>query len=184
MQASIRGKMLVLKRGDICKEEADVLVNCSNSALAGGGAVDQAIRKAAGEALMADCRKSSGCVTGRAVPTTAGRLPAKWVVHTVGPVWSGGQDREEELLESCYQSSLKIAEGLGARTIAFPAVATGIFGFPIEPAARIALQTIGTYLQGSGAIERVTLILFSDEVLEIHEEVLEELAPRFEWQIS
>lgn len=138
---------LTLVRGDITEQNVDAVVNAANSSLLGGGGVDGAIHRRGGPEILAECRRlretryPGGLPTGRAVATTAGRLPARWVVHTVGPVWSAGEDRSA-LLASCYRESLRVADDLGARTVAFPAVSTGIYGWPMDDGARIAVDTV------------------------------------------
>lgn len=140
---------LTLVHGDITEQNVDAVVNAANSALLGGGGVDGAIHRRGGPEILAECRRlretryPDGLPTGRAVATTAGRLPACWVVHTVGPVWSAGEDRSA-LPASCYRESLRVADDLGARTVAFPAVSTGIYGRPMDDGARIAVDTVRT----------------------------------------
>lgn len=138
---------LVLVRGDITEQEVDAVVNAANSSLLGGGGVDGAIHRRGGPEIVAECRRlraaryREGLPTGAAVATTAGRLPARWVIHTVGPVWSAAEDRSA-LLASCYRESLRLADELGARTVAFPAISTGIYGWPMDDGARIAIETV------------------------------------------
>src|SRR5437667_7144080 len=140
MQRTFPGsKLLRLVVGDITRVPADVIVNAANSALAGGGGVDGAIHRAGGPEIMGECRRLGGCETGDAKATTAGALPARWVIHAVGPVWRGGGEREPELLASAHRRSLEVAHELGARTVAFPAISCGVYGFPPELAAPIAI---------------------------------------------
>ena len=131
--------MLEFVLGDLTQEAVDAIVNAANSALAGGGGVDGAIHRAGGPEIMAECRALGGCATGDAKATAAGRLPARWVIHTVGPVWRGGSEGEPELLASAYRRSLEVAHELGARTVAFPAISCGVYGFPAELAAPVAV---------------------------------------------
>ncbi|NBM20365.1 O-acetyl-ADP-ribose deacetylase [Streptomyces sp. GC420] len=154
---------ITLVRGDITEQSVDAVVNAANSSLLGGGGVDGAIHRKGGPAVLAECRDlrasryGKGLPTGRAVATTAGRLPARWVIHTVGPVWSRDEDRSG-LLASCYRESLRVAAGLGARTVAFPAISTGIFGWPMDDGARIAIETVReTEARG---VEEVRFVLF------------------------
>lgn len=155
-----------LVQGDITTQEVDAIVNAANESLLGGGGVDGAIHHAGGPAILAECRQLGGCATGDAKATTAGDLPARHVIHTVGPVWQGGDAGEDELLASCHRRSLEVAAELGSRTIAFPAISTGIYRFPVERAARIALRTTQDELEHHPQIEEVRFVLFSDEHLE------------------
>jgi O-acetyl-ADP-ribose deacetylase (regulator of RNase III) len=164
-------------QGDITTATVDAIVNAANSSLLGGGGVDGAIHRAGGPAILEECRRLGGCDTGDAKATTAGELPARWVVHTVGPVWQGGARDEDELLESAHRRSLEVAAELGARTVAFPAISTGVYRFPVERAARIALRTTADYLETSSKLERVTFVLFSDDHLRAFERALDELTP-------
>jgi O-acetyl-ADP-ribose deacetylase (regulator of RNase III) len=156
-----------LVKGDITKIEADAIVNAANSSLMGGGGVDGAIHRAGGPAILEDCRKiiarQGKCNTGEAVMTTAGKLPAKFVIHTVGPVWNGGHKREEELLASCYTNSLKLARQNDCRVIAFPNISTGIYGFPKDKAAVIAVKTVKEFLSENDQPEKVIFVCFDDE---------------------
>jgi O-acetyl-ADP-ribose deacetylase (regulator of RNase III) len=151
-----------LLQGDITRLEVDAIVNAANSSLLGGGGVDGAIHRAGGPAILEECRLLGGCETGDAKATTAGDLPARHVIHTVGPVWQGGEAGEDELLASCHRRSLEVAAELGCRTVAFPAISTGIYRFPVERAAEIALRTSRDQLVRLPEIERVTFALFSD----------------------
>jgi O-acetyl-ADP-ribose deacetylase len=161
-------------RGDITELAVDAIVNAANSALAGGGGVDGAIHAAAGEEeLSAACAELGGCETGDAKATPGFGLPARWIIHAVGPVWQGGQAGEAELLASCYRRAVQVAEDLDARVVAFPAISTGIFGFPRDLAAQIAVTT----LRGlDTTVERVVLVAFDKETLRLYEMLLGESA--------
>jgi len=157
---------LTALRGDITQQDVDAIVNAANTALAGGGGVDGAIHRAAGEAdLHAACRALGGCDTGDAKATPGFQLKARWIIHTAGPVWRGGDHREDELLASCYRRSLEVADTLGARTVAFPAISTGIYGFPRDRAARIAVATIKA---AKTSVEEVRLVAFDATMLELY----------------
>lgn len=165
-------------KGDITKVEATAIVNAANTSLLGGGGVDGAIHRAGGAAILADCRKivarQGGCKTGEAVITTAGNLPATFVIHTVGPVWNGGTKNEENLLANCYTNSLKLAEDNNCSSIAFPNISTGIYGFPKDKAAKIAIRTVQDYLQKTNSIERVIFVCFDDENYQLMQDALAE----------
>ncbi|MDX3225942.1 O-acetyl-ADP-ribose deacetylase [Streptomyces sp. ME19-01-6] len=156
--------VIALVRGDITDQHADAIVNAANSSLLGGGGVDGAIHRRGGPEILEACRAlrashyGKGLPTGRAVATTAGRLHAEWVIHTVGPVWSATEDRSG-LLASCYRESLGVADGLGARTVAFPAISTGVYQWPMEDAARIAVETVRAT---ATAVEEVRFVLFDE----------------------
>ncbi|MFZ4298348.1 O-acetyl-ADP-ribose deacetylase [Streptomyces cinereoruber] len=166
---------IVLVQGDITAEAVDAVVNAANSSLLGGGGVDGAIHRKGGPEILAACRKlrashyGKGLPTGRAVATTAGRLPARHVIHTVGPVWSRDEDRSE-LLASCYRESLRVADELGARTVAFPAVSTGIYGWPMADGARIA---VGTVRAARTEVEEVRFVLFDETAYRAFAEAVE-----------
>jgi len=145
---------------DITVQQVDAIVNAANTTLLGGGGVDGAIHRAAGPRLLEECRKLGGCSTGEARITKGYNLPAKWVIHTVGPVWHGGQRGEDELLASCYRNSLALAEKHDIRTIAFPCISTGAYEFPYERAASIAVKEVRKYLEGSTSVEKVVFVCF------------------------
>ena len=152
---------ITLVKGDITKVEADCIVNAANSSLLGGGGVDGAIHRAAGPELLQECKLLGGCKTGQAKITKGYRLPAKHIIHTVGPVYEDGRRNEPGLLADCYRNSLELAVGAGIRTIAFPCISTGVYRYPFEDACRIALQTIRAFLAESSGIEQVLLVCFS-----------------------
>ena len=152
-------------QGDITAEAVDAIVNAANSALLGGGGVDGAIHRAAGPELREACRPLGGCDTGDAKATPGFRLPARWVIHTVGPIWRGGGASEAELLASCYRRSLEVADELGARSVAFPAISTGVYGYPAPEAATIAVDTIRSTPTG---VTLVRLVAFDARTLELY----------------
>lgn len=158
--------------GDITTQKVAAIVNAANTSLLGGGGVDGAIHRAAGPELLAECRTLHGCPTGDAKITHGYRLPAKWVIHTVGPVWRGGNNSEDELLASCYRRSLELAIENGIRTIAFPAISTGIYGFPLERATRIAAKEVRAFLEKNGLIEKVLFVCFDRHTLDCYQKTL------------
>lgn len=158
-------------RGDITKVEVDAIVNAANCSLLGGGGVDGAIHRAAGPELLEACRKFGGCRTGEARITPGFRLPAKFVIHTPGPVWHGGAHGEPELLASCYRNSLRLAAEAGCRSIAFPGISTGVYGYPRELAARVALEVVRTWREALP--EEVIFVCFSDADLEVYRKLLD-----------
>jgi O-acetyl-ADP-ribose deacetylase (regulator of RNase III) len=151
--------------GDITKQRVDAIVNAANTTLLGGGGVDGAIHRAAGPRLLEECETLDGCPTGEAKITRGYNLPAKWVIHTVGPVWRDGQHGEDELLANCYRNSLALAEQHDIRTIAFPAISTGVYRFPLERATRIAVREARGFLSQSRVVEKVTFVCFGKDVL-------------------
>ncbi|HYG49516.1 MAG TPA: O-acetyl-ADP-ribose deacetylase [Flavobacteriales bacterium] len=167
-----------LIRGDITKQTVDAIVNAANTSLMGGGGVDGAIHRAGGPSILDDCRKivakQGGCKTGEAVITTAGKLPAKYVIHTVGPVWNGGHKGEPEKLANCYRNSLRLAVENGCKTIAFPNISTGVYGFPKQLAAEITVKTMQEFMETNSAIELVLLVCFDAENYKLYETLLNE----------
>src|SRR5579864_8819196 len=168
---TINGVTLALMQGDIVKVQVDAIVNAANAGLAGGGGVDGAIHRAGGPGIMDECRKIGGCPTGSAVATTAGRLPAKYVFHAVGPIYSGTQE-DERLLASAYQSCLDLAEKHQVKSIAFPSLSTGVYGYPLELAAPVALRTIINHIQKPTSLERVMVVLYGQEAFLVFERAL------------
>jgi O-acetyl-ADP-ribose deacetylase (regulator of RNase III) len=166
---------IALSQGDITDQRVDAIVNAANSSLLGGGGVDGAIHRAGGPGILEECRRLGGCETGDAKATSGGNLPARHVIHTVGPVWQDGAYGEEDLLATCHRRSLELASELGCRTVAFPAISTGIYRFPVERAASVALRTTVDELERHPQIERVTFVLFSDEHYRVFERALEDI---------
>jgi O-acetyl-ADP-ribose deacetylase (regulator of RNase III) len=163
--------------GDITRQKVDAIVNAANSSLLGGGGVDGAIHRAAGPDLLAECRSLGGCPTGEARITRGYRLPARHVIHTVGPVWSGGDAGEEQLLANCYRNSLSLLREHGLRSVAFPAISCGAYGFPIDRAAAIAVAEIRGFLEADADLERVLVVCFGRDVYDAYHDVLADLVP-------
>lgn len=163
---------ITLVRDDITRLDVDAIVNAANSTLLGGGGVDGAIHRAAGPGLLEECRRLGGCPTGEARVTRGHALPARWVIHAVGPIWRGGDADEDALLASCYRNALALAVERGAATLAFPAISCGVYGFPIPRACRIALQEIRTFLERSTLPSEVRLVAFDADVYREYAELL------------
>lgn len=167
---------MIVVQGDITRQAVDAIVNAANAQLLRGGGVDGAIHRAAGPELQEECRTIGGCPTGEARITKGYRLPARHVIHTVGPVWHGGGRGEAALLASCYRRSLELALEHGVRTVAFPGISTGVYGYPLEDATRIAITTVGASLARMPAIEQVRLVTFGEQATEVAQRILAELA--------
>lgn len=170
IEVKVRESKLELVEGDITREETEAIVNAANRSLLGGGGVDGAIHRAGGPKILEECRKLGGCETGDSKITTGGNLKAKYVIHTVGPVYRGGNNREAELLAHCYQRSLEVASENRIRTIAFPSISTGAYGYPIKEASRIALSTVIDYLKDHSDIAVVRFVCFSSSDYEVYQQ--------------
>lgn len=174
MQEFMDGRVIITK-GDITAFDVDAIVNAANKTLLGGGGVDGAIHRAAGPQLLEECRTLGGCETGEAKITRGYRLPARHVIHTVGPVWHGGKSGEDELLASCYRNSLKLAVENGLATVAFPSISTGAYGFPIKRAAPIALRTVKQVLEENPSLSKIYFVCFSDGDLQVYLETAKDV---------
>ena len=161
--------------GDITKQNVDAIVNAANTSLLGGGGVDGAIHRAAGPELLEETRQLGGCPTGEAKASKGYRLPARWVIHTVGPVWHGGNRNEDTLLANCYKNSFQVAAELGVKTMAFPSISTGVYRFPLERAAKIAMSETRHFLEQNDTMEEVRFVCFGEEVKKIYEEVFSQV---------
>jgi O-acetyl-ADP-ribose deacetylase (regulator of RNase III) len=171
--AALQDRIEVVE-SDITKQAMDVIVNAANTTLLGGGGVDGAIHRVAGPELLEECRKLGGCATGQAKITKGYRLPAKWVIHTVGPVWRDGRYGEDDLLASCYRSCFALVEQHGIHTVAFPSISTGAYGFPMERAARIAVRETKAFLERNASVAKVRLVCFGSSAFQIHSQALNE----------
>jgi O-acetyl-ADP-ribose deacetylase (regulator of RNase III) len=170
----MKDAQIEVMEGDITKFHGDAIVNAANTALLGGGGVDGAIHRAAGPELLEECRRLNGCRTGEAKITRGYKLPAKWVIHTVGPVWSGGLDDEDKLLAGCYRNSLALAVQNGIRSIAFPAISTGVYRFPLERAAGIAIAEVRKFLERDQTLEKIVFVCYGPESAGIYNRILGE----------
>jgi O-acetyl-ADP-ribose deacetylase (regulator of RNase III) len=166
------GERMIVVQGDITRQEVDAIVNAANERLRGGGGVDGAIHRAAGPDLLEECIQIGGCPTGEARITKGYRLPARFVIHTVGPVWQGGDRGEAEKLAACYRNALRLALENGAKTVAFPGISTGVYGYPLEDATRIAMTTVRDCLAEMPAIEEVRFVTFGDQATKTAERLL------------
>jgi len=162
-------------QGDITEQQVDAIVNAANESLLGGGGVDGAIHRAAGKQLLEECKTLGGCSTGEAKITKGYKLPTKWVIHTVGPIWQGGRNGEDDLLRSCYRNSLNLAQQQGIRTIAFPAISTGVYRFPLQRATRIAVNEVKQFLRENFSFEQVIFVCFGDDSYHCYLKTVSEL---------
>jgi len=182
MELLVNKTRLVLIQGDITQQDTDAIVNAANSGLMGGGGVDGAIHRAGGPAILEECRRIRDRIgrlpAGQAVITTGGRLKAKYVIHTVGPVWHGGSSGEAETLASAYRESLKLAVERGLKSISFPAISTGAYGYPMEAAARIALETAIDFAQKNTSLKEIAFVLFDSSSFQVYADTLRELMPK------
>ena len=171
MEAGVRDRIEIVE-GDITKMEVDAIVNAANSSLLGGGGVDGAIHRAAGPQLLEETRKIGGCPSGEARVSKGYKLPATWVIHTVGPVWSGGNQSEDILLSNCYKNSLEAAAEIGAETIAFPSISTGVYRFPLERAANIALKEAVSFLSKDKSMKKVVFVCFGNKAYKTYQDTI------------
>lgn len=162
-----------IEQGDITTYAVDAIVNAANTTLSGGGGVDGAIHRAAGPELLEECMTLGGCDTGKAKMTRGYRLPARYVIHTPGPIWHGGDNYEEVLLESCYRYSLKLAENEGLKSVAFPSISTGVYGYPVDKAAQVAVKTICDFLKWTQVVEEVVMVCHDENTRKAYEKALE-----------
>lgn len=167
-------KKIEVLKGDITKLKVDAIVNAANNSLLGGGGVDGAIHRAAGPGLLKECQGLNGCATGEAKITSGYNLPAKFVIHTVGPVWNGGNNNEDELLANCYRNSLWIAENTKLHSIAFPCISTGVYGFPKKRAAEIAVREVSNFIENCKEVKKVIFVVFDDENYSIYSQLVKQ----------
>lgn len=174
VNAKIGSRTLELVQGDITAQEVDAIVNAANSRLAGGGGVDGAIHKKGGPSIMEECRRIGGCATGQTVMTNAGKLPCKYVLHTVGPIWRGGRNGEAELLASCYRTALELARDHGLDSVAFASISTGIYGYPVNKASGVALGEIISFMEKNETPALVRMVLFDKRTFDAYSSALRE----------
>lgn len=177
MEIKVNRTVIQVVQGDITKEDVDAIVNAANNQLSPGGGVSGAIHRAAGKELWEEAKKLGGCKTGEAKITKGYRLPAKYVIHTVGPIYSGSRE-DQKLLASCYYNSLLLAVQKGLKSIAFPAISTGVFGYPVEEAARVALKTIVEFAEKNSGLELIKMVLFDKRSFDIHNKILQEFTAK------
>ncbi|MFP3976075.1 MAG: O-acetyl-ADP-ribose deacetylase [Dehalococcoidia bacterium] len=179
MEKVINKTRLALLQGDITKQDTDAIVNAANSGLMGGGGVDGAIHRAGGPAILEDCKKIVAEIgrlpAGQAVMTTGGNLKAKHVIHTVGPIWHGGNKREPETLTSAYRESLKLAVKNGLKSVSFPSISTGVYGYPVDKGAKVAIKTTSEFLQQDDSLEEINFVLFDSRTFDAYRQALEEI---------
>lgn len=180
MRLKVGDALLELVEGDITQQTTDAIVNAANRTLLGGGGVDGAIHRAGGPRILEECRKLGGCDTGDAKITIGGNLPARYVIHTVGPVWRGGKRGEPGLLANCYRRSLEVASENEIKSVAFPSISTGVYGYPMKEAAEVALSTVIDYLRGHSDIKLVRFVLFSRSAYDTYADVLAAMEPEAE----
>jgi O-acetyl-ADP-ribose deacetylase (regulator of RNase III) len=176
MEVKVGQATLELVEGDITQQDTDAIINAANKYLRPGGGVDGAIHRAGGPAIEAECRQLGSCPTGEARITTGGNLKARYVIHTVGPIYKDGLHGEPELLASCYRESLRLASAKGLKSLAFPSISTGVYGYPMADAAKVALATVKDYLTHHPEIQRARFVLFGRPAYEVYEKVLKELS--------
>lgn len=168
----VNNPTILVVQGNIINQNVDAIVNAANNSLLGGGGVDGAIHRAAGSELLAECRNLKGCATGDAKITKGYNLPAQWVIHTVGPIWRGGNQGEDDLLASCYRRCLELSQENQIKSIAFPAISTGIYGFPLDRAAIIAIKEVKTFLEQNNSLEKIVFVCFNQDVFSVYQKVV------------
>lgn len=168
----VNNPTILVIQGDIINQIVDAIVNAANNSLLGGGGVDGAIHRAAGSELLAECRNLKGCATGDAKITKGYNLPAKWIIHTVGPVWKGGNQGEAEILANCYRRCLELAQENEIKSIAFPAISTGVYGFPLERATSIAVKEVKRFLEQNNSLQKIVFVCFNQDVFSIYQKTI------------